>query len=516
MIKIYLYNNKAEVLKEDTDSYLAMKSLLTFTESEVRKTKSGQYKQERKKVRLYQDMGDRIVFLRGIVDLTPQNKYVIIDKTYENEIPEVHIDKEEIKTILQPESGFDLRKDQIMAVRKILKLRWGTLQMATGAGKTEVLAAILRYLHKKLNYYPKTLLIEPTLKLVESTTERFNSYKIPASIYTEHRNINESEVIVSHPQSLNNDMLEDPSLLDNVKIVMFDESHHGQADTWKKLIHSLRNIEFSVGTSASVVKNVNAEIDEMTPEEILAIGCTGNVVMDTPPSFYVDKGFLAESIVFRVENRADEDIWDNKDWAGEIYPQKINSKVRNDKIRLISRFFALNDRKVLILVDRKAHAEAIMNGLVLSDISHLAGICYGSNVNKKYSLEMEELIKTDEDVLRQFKDGEIRILLATSHLDEGVDVPDLDVLILGGGGKNQRRLIQRLGRMLRKTKKGKYGYVIDFTDYKSDILRKHSKIRRKIYKEKIGISEDRIYDNIKIEELIHIFKDAENIDVRRN
>jgi len=512
VVRIHLYNNRAEVMKDDDNSLLAIKTLLTFTETELRKIGSGEFKQKRKKIRLFNEENDRIVFLRGIVDLLPRDKCDIIDHTSEKEIPEVNVDAEKIKTILQPQSGFDLRRDQIMAVRKILKLRWGTLQMATGSGKTEVLASILKYLNSEIGYFPKTLLIEPTLKLVESTAKRFRDYKIPASMYTEHRDIDESEIIISHPQSLNNDMLDDPSLLDDIKIVMFDESHHTKADTWKKLMYSLRNVEFSIGTSASIVEDINVDLEFMDPDEVLALGCTGPVVMNVPPSFYVDKGFLAESIVFRVDNKADEEVEDEKDWTNEIYPKKIDSKIRNDKVALISRFFAMNDRKVLILVDRKNHAEHIMSKLVLGDMAGVSRICYGSDVNKRYIEGVDDIIETDEDVLLKFKKGEVKILIATSHLDEGVDVPNLDVVILAGGGKNQRRLIQRMGRMLRKTKRGVYGYVVDFTDHKSDVLRKHSKLRRQFYKDKIGISEHRIYDHISVKELVHKFKNIEDID----
>ncbi len=52
-------------------------------------------------------------------------------------------------------------------------------------------------------------------------------------------------------------------------------------------------------------------------------------------------------------------------------------------------------------------------------------------------------------VLRQFAKGNIRIVVATTVLDEGVDVPDADVAIVVSGTGSSRQMIQRIGRVVR-------------------------------------------------------------------
>ena len=101
-------------------------------------------------------------------------------------------------------------------------------------------------------------------------------------------------------------------------------------------------------------------------------------------------------------------------------------------------------------------------------------------------------------------------MLASIHLDEGVDVKQLDACILACSGKKDRRIIQRVGRVLRKSKTGKYAYIIDFTDYGSKVLNKQSNQRLKLYQENIGISNDYIAD-VTVDEVEDKFKRLENL-----
>ena len=54
------------------------------------------------------------------------------------------------------------------------------------------------------------------------------------------------------------------------------------------------------------------------------------------------------------------------------------------------------------------------------------------------------------DNLRMFKSGMVKVLVSCRALDEGVDVPDVNVAIIAAATSSQRQRIQRLGRALRK------------------------------------------------------------------
>ena len=54
-----------------------------------------------------------------------------------------------------------------------------------------------------------------------------------------------------------------------------------------------------------------------------------------------------------------------------------------------------------------------------------------------------------EEVLARFRDGDLRCLVSSRVLNEGVDVPDAGIAIVVGGAHGKREHIQRIGRVLR-------------------------------------------------------------------
>ena len=84
--------------------------------------------------------------------------------------------------------------------------------------------------------------------------------------------------------------------------------------------------------------------------------------------------------------------------------------------------------------------------------------------------------------MQKFEDGHLRCLIATSILNEGIDVKGIDVLILAGGGKAKISLLQRAGRGLRTGENKDKLLIIDFANFTHKYLLKHSMLRLKIYR----------------------------------
>lgn len=86
-----------------------------------------------------------------------------------------------------------------------------------------------------------------------------------------------------------------------------------------------------------------------------------------------------------------------------------------------------------------------------------------------------------KEIRREFRNGDIRCLIATKIYDEGVDLPDMDVLVLAGGGKSQVQALQRVGRALRKAPGKDRAIIVDFMDTHHRMLRAHSERRLHMY-----------------------------------
>src|SRR5690606_9995040 len=87
-----------------------------------------------------------------------------------------------------------------------------------------------------------------------------------------------------------------------------------------------------------------------------------------------------------------------------------------------------------------------------------------------------------EEVLDDMKEGRLKVLIATSILDEGVDVSGINCLWMAAGGKSFRQVLQRIGRGLRKKDDGSGLEVYDFLDYTQKHLIKHTQERYTYYK----------------------------------
>jgi superfamily II DNA or RNA helicase len=66
-----------------------------------------------------------------------------------------------------------------------------------------------------------------------------------------------------------------------------------------------------------------------------------------------------------------------------------------------------------------------------------------------------------EQILKQFKEGNLDALLAMKCLDEGVDIPQTKYAIFCSSTGNPRQYIQRRGRVLRTHKDKEFAIIYD-------------------------------------------------------
>ncbi|TRM82683.1 helicase, partial [Sulfolobus sp. A20-N-F6] len=118
----------------------------------------------------------------------------------------------------------------------------------------------------------------------------------------------------------------------------------------------------------------------------------------------------------------------------------VNSRAKVEKLReLLSK---LKDDKVIIFTRNTSMAYDISRTFLIPAIT------YKTPKNERL------------EILEKFKEGEYKVIVTSSVLDEGVDVPDASVGIVLGGYGTQRQFVQRLGRILRK-KENKIARLIE-------------------------------------------------------
>lgn len=92
--------------------------------------------------------------------------------------------------------------------------------------------------------------------------------------------------------------------------------------------------------------------------------------------------------------------------------------------------------------------------------------------------------------LRELKERKIDVLIGSTILDVGVDVPYVGMIALSNGGKVEVALRQRIGRGIRAKKQGhNICFVVDFDDQYNNHLINHAAQRRAIIVNTPGFAE---------------------------
>lgn len=244
--------------------------------------------------------------------------------------------------------------------------------------------------------------------------------------------------------------------IENSYLNIYDEAQFLATDTLQLIFKASKKCVYCFGMTGTDWRDDGADL-------LLEAVC-GNRIYNMSSSKLIDLGYLVQPKVVLIN--VPELITKPKAHYATIYSDYIvNNKTRNFLIEDATRKLINKGRKVLILVKQLAH------GKVLSEILHDVPLYF---VNGEVDAE------TRTEVKQRLEDGTLKCLIASSVFDIGVDIPSLDAIVLGGGGKSTTRALQRIGRVIRKAEGKKNALVIDFID-NCQYLDKHSATRIAVY-----------------------------------
>lgn len=193
--------------------------------------------------------------------------------------------------------------------------------------------------------------------------------------------------------------------------------------------------------------------------------CGGKEIVEITASELIKDGFLVPPKI-RFLNVPEQPRLPSK--YQSIYKSYIvENDVRNDKIVKAAEKLIASGRQVLILVRQIKHGEILLDKL-------------GDKFNT-YFLSGEVGSDERNRVRKEFVDGKINLLIASTIFDMGIDIKSLSALILAGSGKSSGRALQRIGRVIRPDDGKTDAIVVDFID-RAKYLTQHSYERIKVYR----------------------------------
>lgn len=343
--------------------------------------------------------------------------------------------------------------DAIEALRSaVLERSRGLLVLATGLGKTVVIAELVSdLLTNGLLGRGRVLVLAHTIPLINQLLAAFWRHipkTIPTHRYAEgERPISYEGITFATIQSFAR-----VKELPYFDLVIVDEAHHIGAPDYRETLYRLDPPKL-IGVTATPWRADHVSLEDILGRPVMSMGIKDGLA----------QGFLSD-VDYRIF--VDSIDWDLvKDHSQHGYTiahlnRKLIIPVRDEEaIREIRKVFDREGRK---------------RGLVFSP-SQVHARTFASEL-RRHGFSAESLVSEDTAIDRfkkiaRFSAGKLQFLCAVDILNEGIDVPDVDLLVFMRVTHSRRIFVQQLGRGLRLSSQKHEVIVLDFA---ADIRRIHA------------------------------------------
>ena len=353
-----------------------------------------------------------------------------------------------------------LRDYQVDTINNFLENPQSLQEVATGAGKT-ITTATLAQLCEPLG---RTITIVPNKSLVEQTEEDFINVDLDVGVYYgDRKDLNKTHTICTW-QSLNildkksknleHDIVSLAEFLEGVSCVIVDEVHMAKAEVLKNLLtQNLANAPVRWGLTGTVPK------EAFEYESIFA--SIGPVIGGIKAHELQEKGVLSNCHVNIAQLI---DLPEFKTYAEELKYLVTD----DDRMAYISKMIKgiADNGNTLVLVNRIDTGKFIVNEL--ADSVFISG-----EVKTKDRKEEYDDVKTSTN----------KIIVATYGVAAvGINIPRIFNLVLIEPGKSFVRVIQSIGRGIRRAEDKDHVEIWDITSA-CKYAKRHLTERKKFYKE---------------------------------
>ena len=407
------------------------------------------------------------------------------------------VDQREYKPIkfhipkLNLPNGAEMRLYQKEAVLHAFEHKNCLIQAATNAGKSAILAALVLLLREE-----KVVIVVHTIDLMGQLRGMLMDMTHGMNVgFVASGDVNlDKYVNIVMVKTLMNRLDTDPDIRDmflGSRVLMVDECHHMQAATHSAVFMRSKAV-YRFGCSGTI--QPASTFDGWMMRQYI-----GDVVYSITNRELITQGISAEPIIYMIKH------FHTVDYRG------ISQAIRDDDTAKGKKFPSLwKEREE---VAKRAYAQAFRSSIIENEDRNkiIVDKVYGEYKDKQtlivvdyldHGKRIKDLIKkrtkdtgtTDMDFihgqaetrtgsLQSFKSGNLRVLISSSIIDEGLDISRIQVLVLAGGKKSTRQILQRIGRGLRRKEGDNSVIIIDFFDLDNKYLEKHSQERLRIYNE---------------------------------
>lgn len=375
----------------------------------------------------------------------------------------------------RPETGFPdfpeipLREYQREGVERALKAGFGVLNWCPRAGKTRAAAEIVRRIGLP------TLWIAPTDRIVDQTHrvlieffgENFAARVTGSTGWESERG---KRVIVATAATAT---LLPVDFYQTREVIIVDEVHHAAAKSWQNdIFRKCDHIFFRIGLTGTFYRSGE---DELNLHAFLS-----STIHRVTSQELVGKDFLVPTrvAILPVKAKRLTGIPSKTFQSGHGKMGIHEHKGRTQLAAAAAVQLAGAGRKVLVLVGTKVQGRGIKHALD----------AFFPKPQGRTEFDPVEFVSTDVMRPKQRRmieaflgSDEVRVLIGTSLLGEGVDLPEADALVYARGEKARVSLAQSAYRVNTKSEGKRDAVIVDFADRHNAKLLRHSLERIEIY-----------------------------------
>ncbi|MDF1496915.1 MAG: integrase repeat-containing protein [Patescibacteria group bacterium] len=228
---------------------------------------------------------------------------------------------------------------------------------------------------------------------------------------------------------------------DEFDLVIVDESHHSQADTFRDVIEYFTP-KYLLGMTATPDRMDGREIREIFGDEIDPLTLEEAIVQGyvTPITYkLMTVGSLSNLMLRRIFQEVMEE-------GKRISKKQLNETIFIEKRdQEIAKAIITHPGQGIIFCESILHAEEFAK--------------YLPNAEPFHSLQSPS---KNAEILKDFRDGKTFYLLTVDKFNEGIDIPDADLVVFLRSTDSLTIFLQQLGRGLRRSPGKKKVTVLDF------------------------------------------------------
>lgn len=391
---------------------------------------------------------------------------LVVDPAYTDQEFSLQEAKQHIKRLDLP---FEVRDYQLDAFAHAMKKKRSLMLSPTASGKSLIIYLISSFIRKK------TLIIVPTISLVQQMAGDFKSYGyqsephcITAGVEKETKNL----LTISTWQSIHK---MPKKWFEQFDLVIGDEAHLFKSKSLTSIMTKTVGTEYKFGFTGT--------LDGTTTHKLVLEGLFGPVEKVTTTDELIKKGTLAEFNVKCLELQYPDEI--KKIHSKDKYQDEVDFLVRNEsRNRFLKNLTLSLQGNTLVLYQfvekhgKPLHIE-IQNAIATSVEKDRPLFFVSGEVDGKAREDIRGLVEQHDNAI---------IVASFGTFSTGVNIKRLHNIVFASPSKSRIRVLQSIGRGLRKGDNKESATLFDIADNlawksKMNFTLQHFAERIKMYNE---------------------------------